>query len=432
MDPLSTIEIGVRLIALVVLLVFSAVFSATETAFTSLSLVQVSQLASKTRRGRLIKKLTEKPDNMLTTILLGNNLVNIGATSIATELTIKTAGESMVAVVSLLLTLIVLIFAEVTPKRIAMIHNEWIAKQTVVMVWILSTILMPIVRIIRLFSKMLSWPFTGKKNNTVTMENLLHMVKIAEESGVVEEYKKSMVQTVFTLDEIDVEAIMTRRQDIFSLSEEISINEAIELIKENPFSRIPIYRKEPELITGIVLTKDLLKAKVNGAGTKALKEYKHLPIFVSEVKKLSELVSLFKTNHLKMVVILDEYGGLSGIVTQEDLVEEIFGDFYDEDEEKEESLIIQSEVNRWEIKGEAPIHFVNEQLKIAIPPSRYSKTIAGFLIEKLDQIPTVGMSYLWKGYKMKVLKMDKNRIAKILVLKTNTKETEKESFILAP
>lgn len=417
MGTLTIAGLIVRLSVLTLLLLLSALFSATETAFTSLSFLQASQIATKSARGRLIKQMKDSPDNMLTTILLGNNLVNFAASSLAVEFTTRMFSENAVVIMVPILTLIVLIFSEVTPKRIALVHNEWVAKRTVYTIWFLSMIFRPFLWFIQIFSRILSRPFAGKENKNVSMEGILHMMSMAENIGVVEKYEKSMVRNVFQLNDVPVEAIMTHRQDIFSLPEEMTLQEAVLIIKENHFSRIPLYREEAEHITGIVLEKELLKASLEGHGAQKLKKYMHKPAFISEAKKLDELFQLFKTNHLKMAVILDEYGGLAGIVTQEDMIEEIFGDLYDENEEREDDLIEKTGKESWRIKGETPIHTVRDETGLPIPEGKYSKTIAGFILEKLEEIPLEGTTLNLKEAGIYIEKMDRHRIASILLFR---------------
>lgn len=243
------------------------------------------------------------------------------------------------------------------------------------------------------------------------------MVNIAEDIGEIEEYENSMVRSVFHLNSLTASAIMTHRQDVFSLPFDMPLSEAIKAIQECHFSRIPVYKEEPENIVGIILSKEVLKSAVDGHFEKSLQEFIHKPTFISEAKKADELFKLFKNNHQKMAIILDEYGGLAGIVTQEDLIEEIFGELYDENEKDEEEMISWEAPNHWIVQGATPLYQLKEELQIDIPETKSAKTIAGFLMKELDQIPAVGMTIHQENIRFKVLEMDKNRVVEVEIKK---------------
>ena len=414
---LLSVSITVKLIVLLFLIALSAIFSSAETAFTSLSIIQISKLAETKKSGRLIKKLQEDPDNLLTTLLLGNNLVNIAATSLVTQMTISLWGEHTIAAVTLFFTAIILIFAELTPKRIALANNLLIARATVYLIFALSYLLLPIMIILRFISFILSWPFVRKKSNQISTEGILQMVSLAEDIGEIEEYENDMVKNVFHLNELSVDAIMTHRKDVFSLDKDMLLAEALPAIKDSHFSRIPVYQNEPENIVGIVLSKEILKAILQGKQESKLESYMHKPTFISQAKKADHLFKLFKDNHLKMAVILDEYGGLAGIVTQEDVIEEIFGELYDENEQKDFQPITQIANNHWEMLGTTPLHLVEEQLSISMPITKFAKTLGGFIMERNEEIPTVGLVILYQGVQFCVKTMEKNKIVCVDVKK---------------
>lgn len=422
-----TTALILKILLLLFLLFLSALFSGAETAFTSLSVVQIAQLAEKTKRGKLIKKLTDKSDNLLATLLLGNNLVNIAATSLATGMTIHYYGENFITAMTFILTAFILVFSELTPKRIALNHNEFIAKQLVFIIFFLSLIFYPVMISLRSISQILSWPFSKSKKRSVSTEGILQMVNIAENIGEIEEYENSMVRSVFHLNELSASAIMTHRQDVFSLPLDMPLSEAIKAIQESHFSRIPVYKEEPENIVGIILSKEVLKGAINGQFNKKLQDFIHKPTFISEAKRADELFKLFKSNHQKMAIILDEYGGLAGIVTQEDLIEEIFGELYDENEKDEEEMISWEAPNHWIVQGATPLYQIKEEIQIDIPETKSAKTIAGFLMKELDEIPTVGMTIFYNHAHFKVLSMDKNRVVEVEIKKTaESKRTQPE------
>ena len=399
------------------LLFLSAFFSATETAFTSLSFVTVKMMGeSKSLPSRLVARLMKRQDLLLGTILLGNNLVNIAATSIATAYTIARFSDAAVTIATLAVTVIVLIFGEVTPKQVALAHNEFFAKAAAFPMSVLIPLVSPFVYSVMIFSKvitrLISW---NKAKKPVSLEAILHMVSLAEDVGVVEEYENDMVKMIFRLNDIPVSSIMTHRTEVFSLDAEMTIGAARQVLKESPtFSRIPIYDKDSENIRGIVLARDILTGEYPDL---KLKSIEYNPIFVSETKKVSELFAIFKIKKLKMAVVLDEYGGLAGIVTQEDVVEEITGELYDEDEDRAQSRLIRLDENTYLLNGDLPIDIFSGEVDADLVPSRYSQTMAGYIFETLGKIPLEGESVFIPNGKLTVRKMDGNQIVQILFKK---------------
>lgn len=365
---------------------------------------------------RLVARLMKRQDLLLGTILLGNNLVNIAATSIATAYTIARFSDAAVTIATLAVTVIVLIFGEVTPKQVALAHNEFFAKAAAFPMSVLIPLFSPFVYSVMIFSKvitrLISW---NKAKKPVSLEAILHMVSLAEDVGVVEEYENDMVKMIFRLNDIPVSSIMTHRTEVFSLDAEMTIGAARQVLKESPtFSRIPIYDKDSENIRGIVLARDILTGEYPDL---KLKSIEYNPIFVSETKKVSELFAIFKIKKLKMAVVLDEYGGLAGIVTQEDVVEEITGELYDEDEDRAQSRLIRLDENTYLLNGDLPIDIFSGEVDADLVPSRYSQTMAGYIFETLGKIPLEGESVFIPNGKLTVRKMDGNQIVQILFKK---------------
>ncbi|MDC7225778.1 MAG: hemolysin family protein [Spirochaetales bacterium] len=408
----------VEFTALIILLVLSGCFSATETAFTSLSSPQVRQVSiQKGRRGRLVKKLAENPDRLLTTILLGNNLVNIAASALATNLTIKMFGSNFIGAMTGILTLIILIFAELTPKRIAIALNVQLSLISAWPVWILSTILRPVIFLISGFSSLITRFVIPKETKTISFEALLHMMSAAEEEGLVQNYESEMVKSVFRLNEVSVQAIMTHRTDVFSLNKNMTIEESASLISDSGFSRIPVYDREPENIVGIVLSNDITAHLLKMEGERRLAEIMHEPIFTPANRKLHELFNLLKAEKLNISIILDEYGGLAGIVTREDIIEEILGELYDENEDPGIERIQRTDKSSWRIMGDTSLHQFTDTFEIEMPETEYAETIAGYFLEELDRIPRAGDKISFDKYILEIEETEKNRIISILLSK---------------
>ncbi len=380
-----------EIILLCSLLLLSAVFSATETAFISLSVIQVEECAAKRgRRGRLVKKLLENTNTLLTTILIGNNLVNISASAIATHVTIERFGSRTIGLTTGILTLVILIFSEVTPKQIAVMHSEQVALQMAPFIRFLEIILFPVTRFIGFISSLMTRLFQGEQTGSVSMDGILHMMRLAENEGVVESYESRMVKNVFRFNDTPIQAIMTHRKEVFSLDKSLTLQEAIESITEKGFSRIPVYEDNPEDIVGIVLLKDILPSLAAQETGKQLKDLMVKPLFVPGNRKVNELFSLFKNEQLNIAVIIDGYGGLSGIVTMEDVTEELFGELYDEHEEKGLEKITKIGGSTYRILGDTPLQLINDRFESSIPYSKNARTLAGYLVEYLGNIPVQG------------------------------------------
>ena len=232
----------VQLLVIFCLISLSAIFSSSETAYTSLSYLQLRDIVKKHgHTGRLVEQLSEHPNILLTTILIGNNLVNIAASAIATQLTIELFGNQAVGIMTGVLTLVILIFAEVTPKQLAILHNDKIALRMAYPIKVLSIILFPVIKLIGYFSSAISSFFTPEKKARISLEGILHMVHLAEREGVVENYETRMVKSVFRFNDTQVQTIMTHRTDVFSLEADLPLDKVLKEITKRGFSRIPVY-----------------------------------------------------------------------------------------------------------------------------------------------------------------------------------------------
>ena len=405
----------VELLLLFFLFALSAIFSATETAFTSLSPLQVHHITETGgRRGKEVSKLAKKPDVLLTTLLIGNNLANIGATALVTSLTIRFLGSQTVAVMTGLLTLFVLIFGEVTPKQIALARNEGICLNMAYPVYWLSLIFRPFIWIISLISSMITRLFSGKEKKTLTLENLLQMVKIGENMGIVETYEKEMVQNVFRINNTLVKGITTYRTNVFCLDKESYIEDVLDEILARGFSRIPVYQENPEHIVGIILMHDIMKAISAGEKEFKLKEKMVEPLFIPETRMVHDLFLHFKREKLNIAIVLDEYGGLTGIVTKEDVIEEIFGELYDENEEKEADKIISRGSGEWLIQGDCSFYLIQDRLGLDLKHDNRILTMGGYLIENLGEIPEEGTTLKLPEGTYVIGRVNQNRIEEVV------------------
>jgi CBS domain containing-hemolysin-like protein len=376
---------------LAMLLALSAFFSAAETAFTSLSFLQIQDIKKRyPRKGRLIEKTRTHSENFLTTILIANNLVNIVASAIVTRLTLRVYGDAFLGVSTGLITLIVLIFGEVTPKRLAISHNEFICVRSAGLIIALSWVLRPVVYFIGAISLILTRIFGPAPGQKITLQGVLHLVNLARDSGVLEDDTGQMMKSIIHFDEVKVQAIMTHRIRVFSLPAEETAGAACERILGEGYSRVPVYEGNPENIVGVALAKDVWRACYEGKAAVSLKNIMLPPVFVSPQMSVYKLLSTFRENKVNLVVVLDEYGGLAGIVTYEDLIEEIIGEVYDEDEEKTLEKITPLPDGTYRILGDASLYLINDSLGTDFPIKKSSQTLGGFLFDLEGNIPVPG------------------------------------------
>lgn len=378
----------IRLPALVALLLLSGFFSGTETAYTSLSLAQIHSLrVHHGRRGRLVARMLDRPDRLLGTILIGNNLVNIAASALASAITIELFGRHALGVMTGVLTMIVLVFGEVTPKQIAIIHNEFVTLQTAPLIYSLSVVLRPVTWFIGLVSKLVT-RLTGRAGRPApTREGILHLVGHANALGVIENFKYRWVRNVFRFNELTVHAVMTHRTKVFSCSKDDRIRDALSALTAAGFSRVPVYDNDPERIVGVVLLKDILKHMKLKHDSWTLKQIMVEPIYVPETRTVDRMLQQFRKAGVNIAIVLDEYGGLSGIVTLEDVIEEVLGEIYDEHEPKEAPKVARIGSNIYRIAGDTPLHELEDALTIELPKLERVQTLAGFLNAYTGRIP---------------------------------------------
>ncbi|MGM0432440.1 MAG: hemolysin family protein [Spirochaetota bacterium] len=404
-----------NLLVIVFLVILSGIFSGTETAFTSLSFIQIKELENSGKKpSEAAAKLAMQSDLLLTTILIGNNLVNIAASALLTTYTIQLFGNYAVGYATGILTMIILIFSEITPKRIAIVHNKIICIIMALPVRILSVILYPAIFFIQHISSFITRFFVHGKKENISLQGILHVVDLAQDQGVVEDYETNLVQRVFRFDDIDVHTIMTHRTEVYSLEGSLTLKEALEPVVKSGFSRIPVYTETPEHIIGVLLTRELMEYVVDGRENESVAQIAHKPIFVPETRKAHEMFFIFKRNKLHLATVLDEYGGLAGIVTLEDVIEELFGELYDEHETGAVERIAKIDSSHYNILGETPIQQVEDYFSISIDRSRHVGTISGFITEYLGKIPAPSQVIETPWGDFKIATMRGNRINSLI------------------
>lgn len=430
-------------IALIILLVFSAFFSANETAYSSVNIIRIKKYQEdKIKGANKAVFIAEKFDLTLTTILVGNNIVNISATTISVFIFNNLISNPTTSNIlsTIFMTIIVLIFGEILPKSTTKINPEKFVLRYSGLMYFFIKLLFPITFFFLKLSKALSSKNKNKNNNPLVTENELEsIIDVMETEGVIDEDDADLIQSAISLNTRSVYDIMTPRVDMVA----ININDSIERIKEKffkyQFSRVPVYENDKDNIIGILSERDFFTSLLKNKETK-LSELLVTPLFVLETTKVDDLIREMQKQKKHFAIVLDEYGGTSGIVTMEDALEELVGEIYDEYDDENGDLITEIEPNKYLVSSEASLEELFDDLKIGkIPDAKYT-SVGGFLYEISDEVPYEGKvikynsSYeehdlenpVYKEYELvfTISKVDHRRIRNILLEIIELKKVE--------
>jgi len=399
-------------IFLVVLLMLSAFFSAAETSFTSLGKLKLKNMVDSGVKGAdRVDKVLQDRQKFISAILVGNNLANISASAIATSLAIKLSGNSSIAVGAAtgLLTLLVLIFGEITPKSLAVQRADkltvvfarpvyWCMVILTPIVWLLNKVTSSLIRLLGV---------SGERTPLITEAELMTIVNVSHEEGVLETGERQMIYNVFEFGDMRAKDIMIPRMDIVGAEIDASYEELFKIFDEERFTRIPVYRNNNDDIIGILNIKDFIfsmKDKDNFSLEGNLRE----PYFTYENKSIAELFNYMQTERIPMAIVLDEYGGTSGLLTLEDIIEEIMGDISDEYDEDDQEITLIRE-HEYVVDGSAKIDDVNEMIGTELTSEDYD-SIGGYVMGLFDRIPEAGEQTKDGKVRFIVESLDKNRI----------------------
>ncbi len=403
---------------LVVLIGASAFFSASETALLSLSKIRLKHMVKENiKNAKNVEKLLDEPNRLIGTILIGNNVVNIGASSIATALAIKLYPNGGVGIATAVMTILILIFGEVTPKNLAIQHSEKLSLMITPVINFLVKLLYPLVfiltRITNLIIRILGGK-TGDKKPFITEEELKTLVDVSSTEGVLEHEEKEMIYNIFEFGDLRVADVMIQRMDIKAISIEDTYDEIIEVFKNEKFSRLPVYEDTIDNIIGVLYAKDLfLLDEETDRISFDVKTYMRAPFNTFEFIKISDFFKQMQGNKIHMATVLDEYGGVAGIITMEDIVESIFGEIDDEYDDTEEEIKVIKE-DEYVVNGSARLTDLNEMLGISLESEDF-ESVGGFIIGEVGKLPNTGDTVQYKSIKFIIEKVDKNRIEKVRI-----------------
>lgn len=408
MDLSDAIQIAI----LIILLAFSFVFSSAETALTTFNKIRMRSLADAgNKKAKLLLDITEnRKSKMLSAILIGNNIVNISASSLATTLAYAFGG-AMVSIVTAVLTVAILIFGEITPKNLATIHADKLAMFYIPFIHLLMIITTPVSFFVNGFAMLilrLCHVDINAKDNTMTEDELRTIVDVSHEDGVIEEEEKEMINNVVDLGDAKAKDVMVPRVHVTFADIESTYDELIDIFREDKFTRLPIYEDTTDNVVGTINIKDLLffEDRENFRVHDILRE----AYFTYEYKSISELLAEMRQASFNIAIVLDEYGETAGIITLEDILEEIVGEIYDEYDENEEEFVNKVNDREYLVEGSLNLDDLNDQLNLELESDDYD-SLGGFIIEHLDRLPEVGDEITSEeGIRMVVETLDKNRI----------------------
>ncbi|WP_196001846.1 hemolysin family protein [Clostridium sp. 1001271B_151109_B4] len=405
-----------QIIILIILLVLSGFFSMSETALMALSKIRIRHMVEEGVKGaKLVEKLIEDPNKLLGAILIGNNIVNILASSLATTLFVDMVGASGVGIATAVMTVLVLIFGEITPKSIAKQKSEEVSLKVSKPINIIVKILKPFIGIFSFISSLFIRLLGGDPKATepfITEEELRTMVGVSEEEGVLEDVEKEMIFNVFDFADSQAKDVMVQRVDIVAVDTEATYEEVLEVIKTEQFSRIPVYNQTIDDIVGVLYVKDLIIAGQNKEGFK-VSDYMREPYYTFEFKKIKELFNEMKKSRNHLSVVLDEYGGTVGIVTIEDLIEEVFGDIEDEYDDYNKEIEVVKE-DEYIVDGSAKLDDISELIGVNMESEEFD-SVGGLIIGELGRFPDNKEEVTLNKIRFVVEEVDKNRIKKVRI-----------------
>ena len=411
-----------QVVVLIVLLVLSGFFSSAETALFTISKAKAIHLAKqKGPTNKLIKKMKDDPHRLLSTILIGNNIVNVGASAIATAITISLLESHAVGIATGVMTFLILIFGEFFPKSIATRNNILVARLVVFPLYWLSVLFTPLIVFLNFIPKL-----TGKihKKPQVTEAELMTFVEVVEEEGEIKEEERELIHNIFEFDDTNASEIMTPRADMFV----IDVNEELKLeeIVNSGFTRIPVIEGDIDHVVGILNIKDLLKHQASSVEAADVRKIMRESYFVPENKKLDNLLQQFKKRKQHLAIIVDEHGGVSGLITLEDALEEIVGEIVDETD-RFEPHIVKLKNDEWRVLGKSEIDEVNDKIPMDIPDSKDYDTFSGYVLNQIGRIPREKDEILLGGFLVTVNEMDGNRIREYIVCQKDIEAPQEAS-----
>ena len=418
---------GIQIFTVIVLLCLSAFFSSAETALTTVNKMRIRTLAEAgDKRAITLTRVIENPGKMLSTILVGNNIVNLSASSLMTTLTMQMFGSRAVGAATGILTLLILVFGEITPKTLSTLYAEKIALSYARIVYALMALMTPVIFFVNQLSMGVLFVMRvdpNKKRDAITEDELRTIVQVSHEEGVIETEEKKMINNVFDFGDSVAKDVMVPRIDMVLVDVNATYRELMDVFREEKFTRIPVYEDTTDNVIGIVNMKDLLL--YDKTQEFSIRSLLRQPLYTYEYKKTAELMVEMRKTFNNIVIVLDEYGATAGLITLEDMLEEIVGEIRDEYDEDEEDEVTEITPDEFLVNGSTKLDDLNDRLGLDLESEDYD-SVGGLVIGLLDHLPDAGESVDYENLHLIVERVEKNRIDKIR-LQIRSEEEEKEA-----
>ncbi len=406
-----------ELIGIAVCLVFSGFFSGAETALTSLSEVKVHQLIEENPKwGRALLHWKNNPSGVLTTILIGNNLANITASALAADWARNYFTQNGIPIAIGVMTLLLLFSGEITPKTFARRYSVSVALPIMHAVLLFHLVLLPVTWFITRFVKMLLYLVggTGDETPSVTEQDIEYAISLGGRAGSIDKDKESLLSSIFEFTDTTAKEIMVTRTDLVTLFVDTGYDEVMETALDSRFSRIPVKDGTIDNIVGVFYTKDLLPAPKSTAKAKFPRKHMRPAVFIPESKKISEVLKLFQKNRIHMAIVVNEFGGTEGIVTLEDIIEELLGEIQDEFDVEEQRLKKMPD-GSYVADARVDIEELESTLDLKFPEEREYESLGGFLMEKAGDVPVAGWKHSFQKFDFSVTEADVNKVITVRI-----------------
>lgn len=404
----------IQLLILILLIVLSAFFSSAETALTTVNKIRIRNLAeSGNKKAITLTKVLERQGKMLSAILVGNNVVNLTASSMATTLALQIWSNRAVGFATGILTLVILVFGEISPKTISTLYSETISLKYARVIYGFMTVMTPVISAVNLLSMgflRLVHVDPNRKRDAITEDELRTIVDVSHEEGVIESEERKIINNVFDFGDSVAKDIMVPRIDMAMVEVNASYDELIDIFREEKYTRMPVYEETTDNVIGIINMKDLLL--IDRKGDFRIRDLLREPLYTYEYKNTAELMVEMRQTSNNMIVVLDEYGATAGMITLEDLLEEIVGEIRDEYDEDEEQELVEVCPGEYVVEGSVKLDDLNDQLELNLESEDYD-SIGGLIIGQLDRLPEEGEEVVCNGLRLVVERLDKNRIERV-------------------
>ena len=404
----------IQLLSLILLIGLSAFFSSAETALTTVNKIRIRNLAEAGDKSAVtLTKVLEDQGKMLSAILVGNNVVNLTASSMSTTLAMNIWSNKAVGIATGVLTLVILVFGEISPKTISTLYSEKISLKYAKIIYLFMTVMTPVIYAVNVLSSgflRLVHVDPNRKQEAITEDELRTIVEVSHEEGVIESEEKKIINNVFDFGDSVAKDIMVPRIDMAMVEVGATYDELIDIFREEKYTRMPVYEETTDNVIGIINMKDVLLIDRNEEFH--VRDLLREPLYTYEYKNTAELMVEMRQTSNNMIIVLDEYGATAGMITLEDLLEEIVGEIRDEYDEDEEQELVEVGPGEYVVEGSMKLDDLNDQLDLELESEDYD-SIGGLIIGQLDRLPEEGESVVCDGIRLVVDRLDKNRIDRV-------------------